>query len=218
MKRSIFSKSIISTLGALSLGLAANAAMADLYQVSVTNITAGLLFTPRLVITHTAGSLWTLGMPAIPQLAAVAEGGETAPLQTLLGTLGSVITDNKVGDGMLAPGTTQSITINGTPGKMVSVVFMLLPTNDGFSGINGAMLPMSGTATYMAPVYDSGSELNDETCTKIPGPQCGGEGTNTTDKGEGFVHIHPGLHGKSSLDVAKYSWNNPVVQITVTKL
>lgn len=218
MKFPILCKPLVRSLSIVCLGLVTTHVLAEPYQVTVTNITAGQTFTPRLIITHTAGSLWTLGMPAIPQLATIAEGGDVAPLQALLAKQGSAITATTVGDGMLAPGASQTVTINGTPGKMLSLAFMLLPTNDGFSGLNGAMLPMSGTTTYTAPVYDAGSELNDQLCTKIPGPLCGGEGTNTGDVGEGFVHIHPGIHSKGSLDPAKYDWNNPAVQVTVTRL
>ena len=55
-----------SALSAGLLGATIHAAEAATYEVALTNATRGLLFTPRLVITHSAGEAFALGQPAVP--------------------------------------------------------------------------------------------------------------------------------------------------------
>jgi len=40
------------------------------------------------------------------------------------------------------------------------------------------------------------------------------------DDGEGYIHIHAGIHGAGTgtLDPATYDWRNPVVEITITRI
>ena len=101
----------------------------------------------------------------------------------------------------------------------VTALAMLIPTNDAFFALNAVELPQKGTDTYFSVAYDAGSELNDEQCAHIPGPAtvCSGEGVSV-GQGEGFVHIHPGIHGIADLAADIYDWRNPVAQITVTRI
>jgi hypothetical protein len=211
-----FKQLTLALTAALALGFGVEA-HAEKYEVTITNATGGQSFTPRLYITHRDGQLFTVGKPAISQVATIAEGGNIAPLQAYLATLGSVISDSKVGDGLLMPGKSETIMIDGMPGSKLSIIYMLLPTNDGFSGANGVTLPTSGTVVYTSPAWDSGSEPNSENCMKIPGPTCGGEGYNASEDGEGYVYIHPGIHGGADVMASKYDFRNPVTMITITK-
>lgn len=96
---------------------------------------------------------------------------------------------------------------------------MMLPTNDGFIGITDVPLPRNKQVlTYLSNGHDAGSEPNDELCEHIPGPQCGGEGVSPDAGGEGFVHIHAGIHGIGSLEASDYDWRNPVARITVRQI
>ncbi|MEZ5601637.1 MAG: hypothetical protein R3F36_12070 [Candidatus Competibacteraceae bacterium] len=52
----------------------------------------------------------------------------------------------------------------------------------------------------------------------IPGPLCGGEGGSPNVGGEGFVHIHAGIHGIGDLNAADYDWRNPVATVTVERV
>jgi hypothetical protein len=99
----------------------------------------------------------------------------------------------------------------------ISVIGMLVPTNDGFMALNSAHAPET-SETIRVPAYDAGTETNDELCATIPGPPgiCEGEGFNPSREGaEGFIHIHRGMHGSPDLDAATYDWRNPVAQITI---
>jgi len=56
----------------------------------------------------------------------------------------------------------------------------------------------------------------------IPGPnfvECGGPGKGgVAGGGEGFVHIHSGIHGVGDLKPALRDWNNPMALITVRRV
>jgi len=188
------------------------------YEVTLTNATRGLNFTPRLVITHETGNIFTVGQAALPELVQLAEGGATQPLQDLL-TPFSVISDTQSGDGLLAPGESQTLTISGSDlTNKLTLLSMVLPSNDGFIALNGVDLPTSGSVTYNATVYDAGSESNDELCANIPGPTCGGSADSPDDSGEGYVHVHSGIHGGGDLSVATHDWRNPGAKVTITKM
>ena len=155
------------------------------FEVTITNLTRGQQFTPILVASHEKGvKLFTLGDPASPQLATLAEAGATADLDSLLSGMsevGEVKTSMGLPMGLLDPGASVTVMVYaGGRFNHVSVASMLIPTNDGFFAINGVKGPKEGkTLTLVSPAYDAGSEVNDELCVSIPGPffdECGGAG------------------------------------------
>ena len=190
------------------------------YQVTVTNLTRAQIFTPILVYTHKpGGALFALGEPSSEELAKLAEGGATAPLAEYLLSTGAVgeVTDS---GGLLFPGESVSITVAGGEAyKQISLAAMLVPTNDGFIALNGAETPRgSKSVRHLSAVFDAGSEMNDESCDSIPaGDGCSGEGYSMED-GEGYVHIHAGIHGIGDIDAARYDWRNPAAMITIKRL
>ena len=96
---------------------------------------------------------------------------------------------------------------------------MLLPTNDAFFAAQSISLPWHKKfKTFYFKAYDAGSETNDELCVSIPGPQCGGEPFSPNDSGEGYIYVHSGIHGIGDLNASQYTWMNPVVKITITRL
>lgn len=213
---------ISKLLSLTSLGFIAafssSQSLADTYQISVTNGTRGQTFTPRLAVVHNSGNLFVVGQPALGEIATIAESGNVAPAMTLLESVPDLVTDVEVGAGLLAPGATQEITIEAQPGQLLSVLAMLIPTNDAFVAVNAVALPASGSMTVTARAYDAGSEPNDELCANIPGPRCGGAGDSPDVNGEGYVHIHAGIHGIGDLAAADYDWRNPVAFVTITRM
>lgn len=71
---------------------------------------------------------------------------------------------------VLCPGQSLSTMVTSQgPNEYLSLAAMAFPTNDGFVGVSGVPLPRGTTpVTVYSPVYDSGSEENDELCTNIP--------------------------------------------------
>ena len=194
------------------------------FEVTITNLTRGQQFTPILVAAHKSNvKLFELGKPASIELATLAEEGNPAPLAAALAALpgtGQVVT----GGGLTNPGASTTLVVEGRRGfGFLSVAAMLIPTNDGFFALNGVALPRGNDMlTLTAPAYDAGSERNDELCVSIPGPffaECGGSGGGgKPGGGEGYVHIHAGIHGIGNLPAATRDWRNPVALITVRRV
>jgi len=216
----------------------APAANAVDFDVEITNLSNAIYFTPFLVAAHPAGNnLFVTGQPASANLQAMAEGGDTSGLEADVTALGATIVTNPAG-GLLAPASSTSFNMNtdGTSNDRLSIVAMLLPTNDGFAGLNAIEIPTAaGTYTFNVNAYDSGTEANDELITGggMPGVAgipadpggvagTGGSGAASADANPN-VHIHRGTlgdtdaaAGTSDLDSRVHRWLNPVIRVTIT--
>ena len=191
------------------------------HKVTITNITRGQTFTPVLVASHRSGmTLFAPGAPANPEIEAMAESGDIGPLKTLLGNTPGVhgIADS---GGLLGPGESVTVTVKSMQSNdRISLVGMLIPTNDSFVGLNNVRAARNHRpVTYTAPAYDAGTETNDELCASIPGPVCGGAALSPNDDGEGYVHISAGIFGIGDLpEMADRDWRNPVARISVRRV
>ena len=232
MKKSLFAA---LTASAAMFGPAANATQFD---VEITNLTNAIYFTPLLVAAHPDGNnLFATGQPASANLQAMAEGGDIAGLADDMAAIGATVVQNPAG-GLLGPtaSTTTSMNTDGTSNDRLSIVAMLLPTNDAFAGLNAIEIPTEpGVYTYDVSAYDAGTEANDEIINGggapgtpgIPADPSGlggtggtgaaGADTNTT------VHIHRGALGDtdtaggvSDVDSRVHRWLNPVIRVTIT--
>ena len=213
----------------------AHAAQLD---VEITNLTNGIWFTPFLVAAHPDGSgIFTAGQPASANLQAMAEGGDISGLSTDLSGVGATIVENPAG-GLLPPGMSAvaNLDTDGTSNVLLTVVAMLLPTNDAFAALNAVTIPTDpGTYVYNLPAYDAGTEANDELITGGGAPGApgipadpgglagtGGTGAAAADANTN-VHIHRNTlgdtdagAGASDLDSRVHRWLNPVVRVVVT--
>jgi len=219
------SLNLATLAAAVLLTVAAQPAYADYsitYEVTVTNTTYNQRFTPLLLATHRPTvTIFQAGEPASPQLRTLAEEGNVAPLKGVLDGLREV-TATAAGNALVEPGKSVTFRIKANPWRdRLSVAAMLIPTNDAFMALNAVGLPFPGgsQARFTAVAYDSGTEVNDELCTSIPGPdfaECGGPGGGAqVGGGEGFVHVHRGMHGTGNFTAAARDWRNPVAQISV---
>jgi len=189
------------------------------YSVTISNLTYQQVLSPIMSVTHdSAIGLIAPGQPAGAGITAIAEGGDVSVLQGELSGV-SAVGGTAVSDGPVPPAMSASYEIHGNAGQVISVVSMLVNTNDALLMVDSLKLPShSGeTVKAYALAYDAGTETNDENCAHIPGPACGGVGASPGDDGEGFVHIHRGLQGVGDLNAERQSWLNPVAIVTVTK-
>lgn len=199
----------------LALSGSAFGANPIVYEISFTNVSHGVILTPPIfALSPGKKDVFKLGEPASPGLQMVAEGGATGELRAELEV-------ERVQDVMqtmdpVPPGATITVELEGNRWSRLNLASMLLPTNDGFVALNGELVFVgkAGTKMFRLRAYDAGSEMNDEICASIPGPQCGGEGFNDED-GEGFVSPHPGIHGEGDLSRQAYNWGEPVAIVTV---
>lgn len=225
-------------IAALATALFSPTADAVDFDVEISNLSNGIYFTPFLAAAHPAGShLFMTGEPASANLQAMAEGGDISGLAADVDALGATVVANPAG-GLLAPASSVSFSMNtdGTSNDRLSIVAMLLPTNDAFAGLNAAEIPTEpGTYVFELAAYDAGTEANDEQLTGggapgapgIPADPGGFAGTGGTgaagSDANNAVHIHRGslgdtdaMAGNSDLDSRVHRWLNPVVRVTVT--
>ena len=222
----------------LSVVFTAGQAMAGKIFVTVKNLTNGIYFTPLLITAHSGKSrLFELGTPASPALQAMAEGGNISFLTEMVGGEDRDTIVNPAG-GLLGPGDIVSdvvLNITKKRNRYLSLTAMLLPTNDGFVGLDSLPIPrIPGTYSYYLFGYDAGTEANDEIITGggapgVPGIPAapggdggtGGSGVSSYDTNP-TVHIHRGVlgdldpfGGTSDLDSSIHRWPNPVAEIII---
>jgi len=197
------------------------------YQITVVNATNSQPLSPVAVIAHSdTFSAWDVGNAASTELEYIAEGGSNSQL---LDSLTSVDASSASGVGPIGPGGNETITVtaSATSQTLITVVTMLVNTNDAFSGLRS--VDVSGLAsgdsiTKEAYVFDAGTELNSESSGTMPGPADGGEGFNAarTDinnivRGHGgVVTADDGL--SSSVLNQSHRFDNPGMMVTITRI
>lgn len=228
----------ISIAAAILLSGASALASAQQVEVSITNLTQGIYYTPFIISAHSADvSVFNVGEAASAELQAMAEGGDISGLSAMLTNANADIVENPA-SGLLAPSMNTTAQLDTTDGNMyLSITAMLLPTNDGFVGLNSWKIPSeAGSYTFTLNAYDAGTEANDERVVAgsgapgvagIPAAPGGGAGTDgtgiTTSEENTMIHIHRGnlgdddmAGGKSDLNNTVHRWLNPVARVTVT--
>ncbi|NNE43394.1 MAG: hypothetical protein HKN12_04240, partial [Gemmatimonadetes bacterium] len=190
-----------------------------LYELTLYNLTpAGAqVFSPPVFATHDpSASIFRLGDLASAELAALAEDGMTMPLTDALDGAGGVHSAIAAA-GPIMPGNMASWEIEAGRGiRHLSGAFMLVNTNDAFSGADSIQLPAGGYAEYYLNVYDAGSEENTERADNIPGPCCNGAGVRVPT--EEPIAMHPGIQGGADLDPDVYGWDNPAAKLKVKRI
>lgn len=221
LKGTLTSALILS--GALATGQTALADGARAYEITIRNAMLGQPVAPSLFVTHDSDYvLFEIGDTASTDLATMAETGNPGPLADVVSLDGSV-SDTVVlpfdrDPPVMLPGESNSTQITAEENaKLFSAVGMLAATNDGFYAVRGVALPKNGSITVYADVYDAGSESNTELLADIP---AGGNGNfnSPMDDGEGYIHIHAGIHEVGNLVSEIHDWRNPVVEITITRV
>ena len=209
---------------------AADAASRE-YEITITNLTTGQPFSPGVIATHAKQtSFFSVGEAAPEGLRLIAEDGDpstaAADLMAIAGVDGVVATMAPVhrvgGPGPTSLSTTFTARANA---KRFSLALMLICTNDGFVGLDGADLPRGfKPQTYYAAGYDAGTEMNDEMSSNIVdacpaiGPVGGAADGNGRSAEDGVVTHHTGIQGGAYLDPAQHGWTDPVASVTVRRI
>ncbi|MCG6938469.1 MAG: spondin domain-containing protein [Gammaproteobacteria bacterium] len=191
----------------------------NLYKITITNLTPGQPLAPVMASSHRPGiTFFKAGDAPSDELAMLAEAGDGNPMAAKLLTMRGVRDAQVSTMGLTFPGKSTTMTIKAKRSSdHVSIGAMLGATNDAFFAVSDVALPKKGQAiTYMADAYDAGSETNDELSSTVAG--LGGEGYSPNDSGEGFVHIHNGVHGIGDLVPATHDWNNPTAKIVIERI
>ncbi|CAN0444701.1 unnamed protein product [Discosporangium mesarthrocarpum] len=158
------------------------------------------------------------------ELKALAENGDASGLLAVLDeseyVCGYTVSDGPIPPGMTFQGMITSKKHGYCERFYVSAASMLVNTNDAFMGMDSGALKGSYGVFY-PPAYDAGTEMNNEDCMFIPGPGCAKistENKDTPDMGEGYVHIHRGMHDVTpDLPAATYDWRNGVAKVHISE-
>jgi len=220
-------------IAASLFGLFSASSQADV-TLTLTNLTQGIYFTPVIAGSHDSGaSIFSVTEAASSELTALAEGGDISGVNTLLAAAGADVVENPAA-GLLAPASSTTFILEDN--DYISLAAMMLPTNDGFVGLDSWEVPSeAGTYTVYLNAYDAGTEANNELVVEgagapgiagipaAPGGDAGTGGSGLTDTlSNTNVHIHPGVLGDSNeeggisdLDNTVHRWLNPVAKLIV---
>jgi hypothetical protein len=193
------------------------------FEISVTNITRNQILSPPVVAVHTRDlePIFELGEPSSEALWKIAEDALNTDMIASLLASPEVLDVQEIfgAGGPIMPGETASVTVAaGDDFDLLSLVGMLVTTNDGFYGAASERLPAGNARRLHVPAYDAGSEENNELCDFIPGPPCGSAEMRATDGAEGYVHVHEGIHGIGDLEPSGADWRNPVALISIKRV
>jgi len=205
-------------------------------NINFTNLTHGNHFTPLLFSAHTEDQhIFEINTSASENLQAMAEGGDISGLLVDLTALSADSAANPA-EGLMAPGQSISFELSTQEiNNKLSITAMILPTNDGFVGLDSLSIPTEeGTYTYYLNGYDAGTEVNDEIingggapgAAGIPADPLGQNGTNASgvinSENNTHIHIHRGVigdtdttGGASDLDSRIHRWLNPVARLVI---
>jgi hypothetical protein len=205
------------------------------YEVTVYNLSTGQPFTPPLAAVHRRPvGLFAVGNAASAEVQQIAENGNLAPmLDALAGdkhVVDVVVTEGPTLPPVL-PGEMVTFTVSGETGaRYLSIISMLICTNDGFTGIDSVRLPQRvGDALAIDAVgYDAGTEVNTEDFADLVPPCAPLTGFTTDDTGTGasnpalaeygVVAVHGGVAGVDDLDPGIHGWDDPVAHITIERV
>ena len=193
------------------------------YEVTLENLTpatgdvSSQPFSPPVLATHKSGiRLFKRHHYASDELRQIAEDAVNAPMVEKLKNSKKVF-DVVEGTGVIFPGGSDSFTIQTKRGyNKLSLVCMLVNTNDAFAGISKVQLPRHGEKEYYLYTYDAGTEKNTELTDHIPGPCCGNPHVRVPTH-EKIKH-HGGIKGIGDLDPEVYGWQKKVAKLTIRRI
>jgi len=236
--------STLTIVGIASLLLVPGVAISDdgkTYEVTITNLTPGQPFTPPVLLTHSDKTgIFTLGEEASSDIQAIAENGNSMPLESTLAGDRDVY-DVVVGMAPIVPANVLAAGPDGVPfessatfmitadkkAKFLSFASMLICTNDGFTGLDTIKLPKKELTVFSA-AYDARTEMNTEDfadmvppCQGLIGITTGDAGTGETNPDlaeDGIIIPHVGIIGGVDLLPDVHGWGVPVAKIEIERM
>lgn len=205
-----------------------------LFEVRITNLTNAQPFSPVAVMMHSSGfNSFIDGETASLALESLAEGGSNADIlsevQASVQHVASASTEGPVGPSSTSPVTELTVPTGNLSDLRLSVISMLVHTNDGFTGTNAmniSDMAVGDSLTVTGPTWDSGTEANSEVGSTMPGPDFSGEGFNVLrDDAIDRVRFHLGAVTSESADFGlassdlqdQHRFLNPTSRIMITR-
>jgi Spondin_N len=221
MKRLVLLLLAAATLAVPAVGWSGDdddARGARTWRVTITNLTpAGSqpLSPPLFAVHSSRADVWSVGDIATHPVAAIAEDANNAPAESALDELPGVSDVFTGAGGPIPPGASRTYMV-ATRGQFnrLSVVTMLVNTNDAFTGLDSLRLHGHGT-TVTTNAYDAGSEANNEDADFIPGPCC--NNPFVRDPEGALIRMHGGITGVGDLDPDIYGWTGAVARFRIER-
>jgi len=205
------------------------------FEVRVTNLTNAQPFSPVAVMLHEPGfQSFVDGESASLALELLAEGGDNSDVLGEVEAASEFVaagsTDGPVPPRSISPAVTLTVPTDSLPDLNISVISMLVHTNDGFTGTNATNISgmnVGDTRTMVGPTWDAGTEINSELGSTIPGPEFSGEGFNVErDDLINRVRFHQSVvsnesseFGLPSSDLSdRHRFLNPTSRIQITRI
>lgn len=187
------------------------------YRVTVENIATGFQpLSPAGVVVHRrSASVWSTGAPATAAVAAIAEDADLGVFVDTYAQVPGVSASFVGGAAPFGPGGSSTFEFDARRGARVSLVSMLVNTNDAFTGLDSVRLG-NRTQVYEVGAYDAGTEVNNENSSHIPGPV--GNNPFVRDPEGGVITHHEGILGVGDTDPAVIGWEGPVARITIERI
>ena len=214
----------IATVASIA-GLAAVPAIADAgdggsiatYRVTIENISTGFQpLSPSGAVVHSRWvDVWNTGSPATAALGAVAEDANLGVFVDTYAQTAGVSHAFVGGAAPFGPGMSSVFEFEANSGQRLSLVNMLVNTNDAFTGLDSVKLG-GETQVFEVGAFDAGTEANNELGSYIPGPV--GNSPFVRAPEGGVITHHTGVMGGGDLDPAVHGWDGPVARITVERL
>jgi hypothetical protein len=188
-------------------------------RITYENLTKSQVFSPSVFFTHNSSAtpLFKEGTPASFGLMRIAEEGNAGPLlsaeivKKLGGPYGTAVQGIST-----PPGASRTVDIEVTrEHPMISGAWMLVMTNDGFSGISGINASeLTAAKTMDLFAFDAGTENNNEKKSHLIAMM----GTER-DPENGTVTKHSGIRGDSDAPADwKFDTSKPVARLTIAPL
>jgi hypothetical protein len=215
---------MVAALATIALAAPASADGDTTWKVTVTNLTppgpgapGSQPLSPPLFVVHSSrADVWSVGAIASHGVAAIAEDADNSVLESALPQLPGVRTVFTGAGGPIPSGQSRTFTVQTRgPFDRLSVVSMLVNTNDAFTGLDALRLRGRG-ATLERMAYDAGSEANNELVGFIPGPCC--NHPFVRDPEGQLIRPHQGITGIGELDPALYDWQDPVARFAIQRV
>ncbi len=205
------------------------------FDIRVTNLTNAQPLSPVAIMMHRSGfHSFVDGEAASLALETLAEGGNNADVlgeaEAAVQYISSVSTDGPVGPRAISPVATLTAPVADLADLRLSVISMLVHTNDAFTGTNAvdiSNMAVGASMTFTGPTWDSGTEANSETAASIPGPDFSGEGFNAArDDIIDRVRFHQSVVTNASEEFGlatssleeRHRFLNPSSRIVVTRV
>ena len=203
------------------------------FDVQVVNLTQAQPISPVAVMLHNSGfNSFIDGETASPALELLAEGGDNSDVLGEVQAASQHVASGSTA-GPVMPSTSSETLSFTVPSEdlgdlRLSVIGMLILTNDAFTGTNAANISgmdVGDSRTMTGPTWDSGTEANTETAATLPG--LAGEGFNAArDDLIDRVRFHQGVVTSASADFGLASSDlteihrflNPTTRIIVTRV